>query len=94
LIQGPRYLGDRLPCRFVEIRAYITRMNLQLSDKQSELLARELRALIDNDKYFLSSWVQTLQEIVDMIRPEPPRPAPPRIKHYEPPRVGRNRRRG
>jgi hypothetical protein len=68
-------------------------MNLNLSDEQAALLARELTSIIDNDRFFLSPRIQMLREIRNMLRPEPPRPPLSPIKHYEPPRVGRNRRR-
>jgi hypothetical protein len=68
-------------------------INLNLSDEQAALLARELTAIIDNDRFFLSPRIQMLREIRNMVRPESPRPPLPAIKHYEPPRVGRNRRR-
>jgi hypothetical protein len=80
-----------LPIR--EWLSYIKPMNLQLSEEQADLLARELRGLIDGDRYFLSRRVRTLQEILDMIRPAPPRPALPPLKVYEPPRGGRYARR-
>jgi hypothetical protein len=72
---------------------YIPNMNLNLSDEQAALLARELTAIIDNDRFFLTPRIQMLREIRNMIRPESPRPPLPAINHYEPPRVGRNRRR-
>jgi hypothetical protein len=46
-------------------------MNLQLSDEQAAALERELRDLIDADRYFLSPRVRTLREILNKIRPEP-----------------------
>src|SRR5438874_5870290 len=40
-----------------------------------------------------SPCIRTLQAILNKIRPEPkPEPLPP-LKHYEPPRAGRNQRR-
>jgi hypothetical protein len=72
---------------------YIPDMNLNLSDEQAALLARELTTIIDNDRFFLAPRIQMLREIRSMIRPDPPRPPLPPIKHYEPPSVGRNRRR-
>jgi hypothetical protein len=53
-------------------------MHLELSEEQAALLAKELRGLIDGDRYFLSRRVRTLQEILDMVRPPPVRePLPP-----------------
>jgi hypothetical protein len=69
-------------------------MNLKLSDEQASLLVRELINIIDNDRYFLSSRIQALRAIRNMIRPEPEREPLPEPKHYEPPRGGRYRRRG
>ena len=68
-------------------------MNLNLSDEEAALLARELTIIIDNDRFFLSPRIQMLREIRNMIRPEPARPPLSPIKHFEPPRVGRSRRR-
>src|SRR5215472_1843559 len=47
-------------------------MNLDLTDEQSEALARLLRSAIDDDRYPLSPRVRTLQEILDQLRPPPP----------------------
>jgi hypothetical protein len=54
-------------------------MNLQLSDEEITTLLRELDAIINGDRYFLSPRIQTLKAIRAKLRPEP---AP---KHYEPP---------
>ena len=68
-------------------------MNLDLTDEQAAVLLRELDSIIDGDKYFLSPRIQILKVIRAKIRPEPePKPLPP-LKHYEPPRVGKGRRR-
>jgi hypothetical protein len=74
-------------------QSYIPRMQIELSDEQAALLARELRGLIDSDRFFLSPRVRTLQEILDMIRPQPIREPPPALRNYEPPKMGRYRRR-
>jgi hypothetical protein len=68
-------------------------MTLELSDEQAALLERELTAIIDGDRYFLSPRTQILREIRNMIRPEPAREPLPEPKRYEPPRGGRYRRR-
>jgi hypothetical protein len=68
---------------------YIRRMELQLSEEQADLLARELRTLIDGDRYFLSPRVRSLQAILDKIRPSRPREPLPPPRQYEPPRRGR-----
>ena len=69
-------------------------MILDLSDEQAAALERELSAIIDGDRYFLSPRIQMLRAIRNMIRPEPKREPLPEPKHYEPPRGGRYRRRG
>jgi hypothetical protein len=69
-------------------------MNLELSDEQAAALEKELTVIIEGDRYFLSPRIQTLQEIRNMMRPEPTREPLPEPKHYEPPRGGRYRRRG
>ena len=68
-------------------------MNLELSDEQAAALAKELTAIIDGDRYFISPRIQMLREIRNMIRPEPKREPLPEPKHYEPPRFNRGRRR-
>jgi len=73
--------------------AYNEVMKLQLSDEQTELLARELRELIDSDRFFLSRRVRTLQAILNLIRPQPVRPTVPPVKTYQPPRGGKYARR-
>jgi hypothetical protein len=57
-------------------------------------LERELTAIIESDRYFLSARIQMLREIRKLIRPEPLREPHPEPKRYEPPRGGRYRRRG
>jgi hypothetical protein len=68
-------------------------MNLDFTDEQAAVLLRELDNIIDGDKYFLSPRIQTLKAIRAKIRPEPERKPLPPLKHYEPPRVGKGRRR-
>ena len=68
-------------------------MNLDLSDEEAAALLRELDALIDGDKFFLSPRIQTLKAIRAKIRPEPEREPSPPPKQYEPPRFIRGRRR-
>ena len=69
-------------------------MIIDLSDEQAAALAKELTAIVDGDRYFLSPRIQILRQIRNMIRPEPKREALPEPRHYEPPRGGRYRRRG
>lgn len=69
-------------------------MILDLSDDETDVLARLLRDAIDADRYPLSPRVQTWRAILDKLHPEPPRePLPPR-RHYEPPRHSPAQRRG
>ena len=79
-------------------------MKPDLTDEETDALARLLRDTIDADRYPLSPRVQMWKGILAKMRPMPPQaslppkglepkpePRPPR-KHYEPPRAGRNRR--
>jgi hypothetical protein len=62
-------------------------MMLNLTDEETDALARLLSRTIDDDRYPLSPRVQTLKGILAKIRPEPVRePLPPR-KVYAPPRA-------
>jgi hypothetical protein len=80
-------------------------MELDLTDDETAALERLLSDAIDRDRYPLSPRVKMLKGILAKIRSEPPKaslapnglepkrePLPP-IKHYEPPRAGRYRRR-
>jgi hypothetical protein len=63
-------------------------MNLDLTDEETAALLRELDALIDGDRYFLSERIKTLKAIRAKIRSEPVRePLPPPSKQYAPPRA-------
>ena len=42
-------------------------MNLELSDEQAEVRTRELRNIIQNDRYPFSPWTVTLKEILGMM---------------------------
>jgi hypothetical protein len=80
-------------------------MKPDLTDEETDALARLPRDTIDADHYPLSPRVQMWKGILAKLRPEPPKaslapkgleskpePLPPQ-KQYEPPRAGRNRRR-
>jgi hypothetical protein len=80
-------------------------MELDLTDDETGALERLLSDAIDRDRYPLSPRIKMLKGILAKIRPEPPKaslalkglepkrePLPP-LKHYEPPRAGRYRRR-
>jgi hypothetical protein len=69
-------------------------MNLDLTDKQTAALLRELDGIIDGDRYFLSERIKTLKAIRAKLRPEPVRePLPPPPKHYAAPRATAKQRR-
>jgi hypothetical protein len=69
-------------------------MNLELNDEQTEALIRLLSRTIDDDRYPLSARIGVLKEILGKLRPEPALAAPPPpLRNYEPPRMGRYRRR-
>jgi hypothetical protein len=68
-------------------------MILELSDDETAALETELRRIIDDDRYPLTPRIQTLKAILNKIRPAPVREPLPPIKHYEPPRFIRGRRR-
>lgn len=67
-------------------------MTLDLTDEETDAIARLLSQTIDDDRYPLSPRIQLLKAILGKIRPEPPREPLSLRKHYEPPRVGRRRR--
>ena len=66
---------------------------LDLTDEETDALARLLSRTIDDDRYPLSPRIQTLKGILAKIRPEPVRKPLPRLKVYAPPRAGARRRR-
>jgi hypothetical protein len=68
-------------------------MELDLTDEQAAALERLLSDATNRDRYPLSPRIKMLKGILAKIKPErKPEPLPP-IKHYEPPRAGRYRRR-
>jgi hypothetical protein len=68
-------------------------MTLDLSDEEMAALERLLRTAIDDDRYPLSLRIQILKAIRAKIRPDLEREPLPPLKHYEPPRIGKGRRR-
>jgi hypothetical protein len=68
-------------------------MMLDLTDEETDALARLLSRKIDNDRYPLSPRIQNLKGILAKIRPEPVRMPLPPPKVYAPPRA-KGRRRG
>jgi hypothetical protein len=68
-------------------------MMLDLTEEETDALAKLLSRTIDDDRYPLSPRIQISKGILAKIRPEPARePLPPR-KVYEPPRATAARRR-
>jgi hypothetical protein len=67
-------------------------MQLELTEEETEALARLVRKAIDGDRFPLSPRVQLWKGILAKIRPEPLREPLPPPRHYEPPRAGRRRR--
>jgi hypothetical protein len=61
--------------------------NLQLTDEETAALERELRRIIDDDRFPFSPRIQTLREILNKIRPEPIREPLPLRRYYEPPKA-------
>jgi hypothetical protein len=88
-----RFSHERLRLAIRESPSHIGRMNLELSDEQAAALEKELTAIIEGDRYFLSPRIQKLRGIRNMIRPEPVREPLPEPKRYAPPPAGRYRRR-
>jgi hypothetical protein len=69
-------------------------MTLDLTEEETDALARLLSRTIDDDRYPLSPRIQVLKGILAKIRPEPARAPLPPLKHYEPPRAKSKQRRG
>jgi hypothetical protein len=67
-------------------------MMLDLTQKETDALARLLRRTIDDDRYPLSPRIQTLKAVLDKIRPEPVREPLPLPKVYAPSRATAARR--
>ena len=68
-------------------------MQLDLTDAEAEALTQELAGIINRARYPLSPRIRLVEEILGKLRPEPVRRPPPAQKHYEPPRLIRERRR-
>ena len=67
---------------------------LDLTEEETDALAKLLSRTIDDDRYPLSPRVPNLKGILAKLRPEPLRERlPPPRNHYEPPSKGRYRRR-
>lgn len=70
-------------------------MMLDLTEEETDALARLLSRTIDDDRYPLSPRIQTLKALLAKVRPEPVRqPLPPPKVHAPPRAKGRYRRRG
>jgi hypothetical protein len=68
-------------------------MMVNLTEGETDALARLLRRTIDDDRYPLSSRIQTLKAVLEKIKPEPAREPLPPPKVYAPPRATTARRR-
>jgi hypothetical protein len=68
-------------------------MMLDLTEEETDALARLLRQTIDDDRFPLSPRVWMLKSILAKIRPEPAREPLPPPKVYAPPRATAARRR-
>jgi hypothetical protein len=68
-------------------------MMLDLTQEETDALARLLRRTIDEDRYPLSPRIQTLKAILGKIRPEPVHEPLPPLRDYEPPRATARKRR-
>jgi hypothetical protein len=66
---------------------------LDLTDEETEILARLIRNAIDADRYPLSPRVKQWQRILAKIRPEPLREPLPGPKRHAPPRATAAQRR-
>jgi len=69
---------------------------LDLTEEETDALAKLLSRTIDDDRYPLSPRIQSLKTILAKLRPEPAREPLPPPKHYEPPlaTAGKRRRAG
>jgi hypothetical protein len=63
-------------------RTHLPVMVLDLTEEETDALARLLRRTIDDDRYPLSPRVQTLKAILAKIQPEPAREPLPPAKVY------------
>jgi hypothetical protein len=61
---------------------------LELTDEQTDALIRELRNIIQNDRYPLSPASQFLGKILKMLRAEPELDPTPPSRNYAPPSKG------
>jgi hypothetical protein len=68
-------------------------MMLDLTEEETDALAKLLSRIIDDDRYPLSPRVQNLKGILAKLRPEPAREPLPPPKVYAPPRMTAARRR-
>jgi hypothetical protein len=67
-------------------------MMLDLTEEETDALAKLLSRTIDDDRYPFSSRIQSLKAILAKLKPEPVREplSPPKV--YAPPRATRARR--
>ena len=74
-------------------------MQLDLTEEESEVLLRELNAIIENDRFPLSPRVRMLRQTAAKVPGAPPEPPPPARPHTSEecdreraPRQGKQRR--
>jgi hypothetical protein len=67
--------------------------HLDLSDEEAAALIKELRDIIESDRYPFSDRIRTLKTILAKLRPDPVREPLPPPKVYMRPRFIRGRRR-
>ena len=89
------YVSSRAGCAGIlsPLTVMLRGMILDLTDEETDALARLLSKTIDDDRYPLSPRIRMLRGILAKIRPEPVREPLPPPKVYAPPRVGAKRRR-
>jgi hypothetical protein len=77
-------------------RTHLAVMMLDLTEEETDALAKLLRRTVDDDRYPLSPRIQMLKAILAKFRPKPVREPLPPPKVYAPPRgsTARRRRRG
>jgi hypothetical protein len=66
--------------------------HLDLSGDEAAALTQELHAIVENDRYPLSSRIRTLRAILAKLRPEPVGEPLPPPKVYAPPRANLTRK--
>jgi hypothetical protein len=69
-------------------------MTLDLTEEETDAIAKLLSRTIDDDRYPISPRIRTLRGILAKLRPDPARePSPPRKVYGPPPATAARRRR-